>query len=240
MDISQSALAWLYACACLLGAFLGAVYDCLRITRVFLGVHYSRRASKRLTALSLPLLPKRKKRTESRALGTVVFFEDLFFCIFAGVCIILLFYQLNNGKFRFPVLLSAGTGFLLYRQTLGRCVMLFSEVIAFAIECAVRYAVFFLLFPFCALLRWGRKKMGAAVSHTLYSRRRHVRRKFTEAEARRAALTACGMVPEEQQKARLLKRGERIAKGKETVQPDAADARSFGSARSGVGGRIRQ
>ena len=71
MDISQAALARLYLFALLLGIGLGVVYDLLRITRVFLGAHYSRRAAKRLQEISLPLLRARKKKTESRALGFV-------------------------------------------------------------------------------------------------------------------------------------------------------------------------
>ena len=147
MEISQAVLAWLYAYAFLLGICLGGAYDLLRLTRVFLGVHYSRRAAKRLQEIRLPFLKPYQKKKESAALGVVVFIEDLCFCIFTGVAIVLLFYIQNNGKIRASAFLCIGAGFFLYRATLGRIVMLFSEVIAFLVETAIGYAVFFLLYP---------------------------------------------------------------------------------------------
>ncbi len=186
------------------------------------------------------MLPARKKRGESRALGTVVFFEDLLFCIFAGICLILLFYQANNGKFRFPALLSAGAGFLLYRQTLGRCVMLFSEVIAFAIGTAVRYAVFFLLLPFRTAAAWSCSRVRRAVNDTTEIRRRSVRRRFTEDEAKRATVNACGLIPENAPQLRTIKRGKQIAKGKKAVQSNALDANTAGGVRGRVHRGIRQ
>ena len=79
MEISQRALALLYWYALLLGVGLGAFYDALRITRVFLGVHYNAGAAKRLGAVSLPILGTRGRRRESRFLGVVIFLEDLMF-----------------------------------------------------------------------------------------------------------------------------------------------------------------
>lgn len=225
MDISQSALAWLYLYALLLGMGLGAFYDVFRITRVFLGVHYSRRTARRLQELRLPFLTPHKKHTESRALGIVVFLEDLFFCVFTGIALVLLFYAANNGKFRFPVLLCAGVGFLLYRGTIGRPVMLFSEVIAFLIETAIRYIVFFLLFPLRILGRWVRKRIRKTVDHTVRIRRRNMRRHYTAAENGRAGRDACGLIPTEIPKQMKLKRGKRIGKGNENaVQSHASDA----------------
>ena len=56
MNLSQLAIALLYLYACLLGAGLGLLYDACRITRIFLGEHYSQRAVARLHALQLPLI----------------------------------------------------------------------------------------------------------------------------------------------------------------------------------------
>ncbi len=240
MDISQAALARLYLYALLLGGVLGAIYDGLRITRVFLGVHYSRRAAKRLQALRLPLLPARRKRGESRALGTVVFFEDLLFCIFAGISLILLFYQANNGKLRFPALLAAGAGFLLYRWTAGRCVMLFSEAIAFFIGTAIRYIIFFIMLPFRTAAKWSGRRVKRAVVHTVQADRKNKRRRFTENESLRAQKSACGLVPDMPKEKQMPKGGRRIAKNKKTVQFDASDADPAGHTRGSVDRRVRQ
>ncbi|MBQ7334900.1 MAG: spore cortex biosynthesis protein YabQ [Clostridia bacterium] len=234
MSISQSALAWLYLYALILGMCLGAIYDLLRITRVFLGVHYSRRAAKRLQEIRLPFLSPYRKKKENRALGIVVFFEDLFFCIFAGIAMILLFYIQNNGKIRFPAFLCAGAGILLYRATLGRLVMLFSEVIAFVIETAVRYTVFFLLYPVRKLAKFIKTKVQIAVNSSVQARRKSLRRRFTASETGRGKRNACGLIPTDIPKSKTLKRGKQIVTGKEkTVQPHAAHARA--SRRSGRG-----
>ena len=241
MDISQSDLAWLYLYAMMLGLLLGAFYDVFRITRVFLGVHYSRRTARNLQDIHLPLLPPHKKKKESRALGLVVFFEDLLFCLMVGISLIVLFYVANNGKFRFPVLICVGAGFLLYRGTLGRLVMLFSEVIAFAIETAVRYALFFLLFPIRALCAFLQKKIKGAVKGTLRRQRKHSRLRYTVDQNSRATRDACGLIPVAVSKKASIKRGKYLGKGnKKAVQSDIADARASGRTRRGVHRRVRQ
>lgn len=237
MEISQWGLSALYLYALILGIFLGVIYDGLRITRVFLGVRYSRRAAKRLESLRLPLLPPRKKSGESRFLGVIVFFEDLLFCLFAGIALILLFYAVNNGKIRGLAFLACGAGFLAYRVTVGRIVMLFSQVIAFAVECIARYALFFLSYPFVFAARKMRNA-GKKAYHAATERKRiQKRRRFTEKETARLARNACGMIAEEKPIQKRPRKGKRIAKSaksKEAIQPDATDANSFGNFDRGI------
>lgn len=241
MEISQFALARLYLLSILLGVGLGVVYDALRITRVFFGVHYSRRATDRLKAIRLPFLQSKKEQKESPLLGTVIFFEDLFFGIFCGISTILLFYTANNGKFRGLALLCTLGGFFLYRTTVGRVVMLFSEVIAFFTSAAVRYLFFFLFLPF----RWIAKHIARAYIHA-YGRlsqrvQKEKREKYTRLEQSRAHL-ACGMLPTSSVKQKgSLKRGYRYGtKGKKAVQPEHTDASVHSGHRHRVIGRVRQ
>ena len=243
MGISQSAIGALYFYAILLGLILGAVYDCLRITRVFFGNHYSHRAARRLQEIRLPLLPKAKARGESRALGVIVFFEDLLFCLFAGISLILLLYGFNNGNFRFFVLFCACLGFLIYRGTLGRLVMLFSEVIAFSMETAVRYLVFFLLLPF-RFLKTRLVRKGKELSKRYTQRKqKKLRARYTDLQQKRASINGCGMLMKDvpsYSKGRL-KKGRTYATGtKKTVQSDADPARVSGFDRGGVGRRVRK
>ena len=241
MEISQVSLAWLYFYALLLGVAAGFLYDLLRITRVFLGVHYSRRAAKRIKELRLPLLEKRKKRVESRALGTVVFIEDLLFCLVAGVAMILLFYGANSGRIRMLAFVSATAGFLLYRATLGRLMMVFSEVIAFCVETAVRYALFFLLYPIKRTLKFMKKRCAATKLRAKNASQKRNRRRFTERERERSQKNACGMVPENVGKVRTPKRGKQIVRStKKTVQSHTADARASRRAGGGLDRGIRQ
>lgn len=239
MDISQSELAWLYLYALLLGGGLGALYDALRMTRIFLGVHYSRYTAKRLRALRLPLLKPQKKRAESRALGIVIFFEDFLFCTVAGFSLILLFYEANNGKLRFPVLLCAGVGFLLYRGTLGRLVMLLSEAAVFLIETAFRYILFVILFPFRIAGKWLQIYIRRAIGCLARAHSKKMRRKYTATQSTRSVYDACGLVPGGVPQDKNVKRGKKIAQGKKkTVQPHTADARSSRRYGGGVHRRV--
>ena len=237
MEIVQSALARLTLYACLLGAALGAVYDLLRLSRVFLGVHYSQRAAKRLQAIRLPLIGPRTKKKKSPALGIVVFLEDFLFCIFAGITLILLFYEYNNGKIRYVAFLGAALGFLGYRGTLGRVVMLFSEAITFLVETGLRYIFFFGAYPFRILGRLvGRLSLGAlrGVQNAVGKRRR---RRYTARERARGIQTAWGLIPNESfAVAKKIKRGKKL----ETVQSNASDPRAPGYADSRIRGRFSQ
>lgn len=241
MEISQISLAWLYFYALLLGFAAGFVYDLLRITRVFFGVHYSRRAAKRIRELQLPFLARRKPRGESRALGLVVFVEDLIFCLLVGVAMILLFYAANNGKIRPPAFLSAGAGFFLYRATVGRLMMIFSEVIAFCAETAVRYAVFFLFYPIKKILRWTQGRIAAARLRAKRTCQKRTRRRFTVKERERTARNACGLIPEDVGRHRMPKRGKQIVKRtQKTVQSHASDARTSRRTGGGLRRDLRQ
>ena len=129
-----------------------AVYDLVRIPRILFGVRYSERGVARLHRIRLPLLGGYRRKREHGGLGILIFFEDLIFCLLAGVSLMILFYECNNGKIRYPAFLIAGAGFLLYRATLGRLVMLLSEWVAFFVGAAVRYLVYFATLPFPSVL----------------------------------------------------------------------------------------
>lgn len=200
MEISQFVLAQLWLYAFLLGVGLGAVYDALRITRVFLGTSYTKGKTDRLHRIELPYLKPRPRRRTSRLLGAVIFLEDFLFALFGGVAIILLFYQVNSGTVRMPAFLCVAVGFLLYRATLGILVMRVSEIVVFAIETAVRYVFFVVSLP----VRYLARLLRSAIRKTLYKHRVRVAKK------QRAALTrqvwedlkrdACGLLPQTDEK----------------------------------------
>ena len=103
-----------------MGVGAGLFYDLLRVTRIFLGVHYSRSLSERVRQWKLPLLSPYKEHDESPALGAVIFLEDLLFCILCGVAMAILYYETNDGKIRPLAAVASVAGFFLYRMTLGR------------------------------------------------------------------------------------------------------------------------
>ena len=206
MEISQWGLARLYGYALILGCVLGAAYDILRITRIFFGIHYSQRAIKRKLCVRLPLLKSCTERKKHRALGVVIFLEDFVFCVFSAVALILLFYVANNGKIRYLAFLVTGAGFLFYRITLGKFVMLCSEIIAFFVEISVRYFFFFLFFPgrFACKQLWR-----ITCSICLYAKKKQAQRcrvRFTAKELQRNDQNACGLIPENLPREQMQKR----------------------------------
>ncbi|MBQ9131270.1 MAG: spore cortex biosynthesis protein YabQ [Clostridia bacterium] len=223
MEISQQALLLLHAYALLLGGILGLFYDCFRITRIFLGAHYNRETVKRLQSIRLPLLKPRKARGESHLMGLIVFLEDLLFCLLSGGALILLFYELNHGSFRFTAVCCAGVGFLLYRATLGQLVMLCSEGVAFVFETALRYLAFFILFPFRILWRLV-KNASVCIYQRIEKKRKKLQRiRYTEITLSQTSKNACGMLPEIAGEKNHYKKGKRYGRGKEkTIQPKPA------------------
>lgn len=242
MGISQLVLGRLFLYATLLGGVLGGVYDLLRLTRMFLGIHYSRRTSRRLRQIRLPLLPVKKERGENRALGIVLFLEDLLFGLGSGIALILLFYELDNGKLRFPAILCCGAGFLIYRFTLGRPIMLAFEFVAYFLETAVRYAVFFVSCPFVWAARRIKRCIGRLCrgARERYERSRRVR--YTACQQKRITSDGCGMLsqigdPEKNG----IKKGKRyVREKKETVQSEPTHSRLSGSDRGRIHRGVRK
>lgn len=110
MELSQIGIARLYLFALILGAALGFFFDLLRLPHRF--AQQSLDFGKRKPAISL-----RKRRVVA---FVIVFLEDFLFCVVAAVSLILLFYEVNNGKVRPFAFFAAGIGFVVYRLTLAK------------------------------------------------------------------------------------------------------------------------
>lgn len=150
MEISPFLLTLLLSWSFAFGLILGIVNDVNRIIRVFCGVKYSEKRFGRLYELVLPVvhrpLSKNENKFHKKALAVLIFFQDIAFFIFAGIGIILLNYEFNEGRFRFFTVIAVILGFLLYYFTIGKIVMTVSEGIAFFVKAT-------LLIVFCAILR---------------------------------------------------------------------------------------
>ena len=148
MEISQSSLAYMLLWSLLLGIGLGAVYDAIRIIRVFLtlgeseGGIFIRSAVRKL---KLPLIDKEKmiKRLEKkkkRILRELLFFFlDLLYALFCGCAFILLEYYANDGTPRAFSLFGVIAGFLIYYFSLGRLVYALSERIVLVLRVVIAY-----------------------------------------------------------------------------------------------------
>lgn len=139
MEISPLFLTLLLLGGFLFGIFLGILNDGNRIVRVFLGVRYSKKHFRSLYERPLPIVHRPLRVTEGGrirrgVLGAVIFLQDLLLFVVGGVGCVLLQYEYNSGRFRFFLLPAIVFGFLLYYFTVGKCVMLVSEAIAFGIK----------------------------------------------------------------------------------------------------------
>ena len=92
------------------GIFFGLIYDVFRIRRIAF------RRSRRLKRL----------RTAD---AVIIFFEDLIFCVFVGIVMILISYKLYFGIPRWYSYASCALGFYLWQKTVGRLIMKLSDKI---------------------------------------------------------------------------------------------------------------
>ena len=151
MEISQRLLGMLFVWAVALGFALGSVYDVLRITRILCGVHYVKRFSEEKgSATDVSSLRQRVSRIQRAIL---VFSGDLLFGVVCGISLIILLYYTNDGQFRALAVFGTACGFFVYYHTLGRLVMLFSEVIVHAVRWLARRIVKLALWPFRMIAR---------------------------------------------------------------------------------------
>ena len=241
MIISQTQLAMLYVSACLLGAALGLLYDGFRILRVFLGERFSQ-AGNRFQNVKLPLITMGGNRKKHRKiLSVVVFLEDFLFCVLAGIAIVLLVYQLNNGKIRLLIFPLAAVGFVVYRHTVGRIVMLFSETAAFLLEAGVRYVCFFLLFPW----KWAISRLIGVIKKAV-NKHRALRQKRDRIRYTRQCMENVEqtvyrtLIKDENYQKKEGQDAKRANRKEKTVQSEPDDAHLSGGHRGGVAGRVRQ
>ena len=159
MEISMVSLLYSFLWSIALGAFLGTVYDTVRIGRIFLGVSYSRVARVQLSGIKLPLISgtKKEKKRKGRgipslALNILIFAGDLLFCVFAAIVLVIFIYHSNDGRARWMVFFGTAAGFAAYYFTLGRIVMFFSSYIVFVIRSVFSYACFIVWLPVKAII----------------------------------------------------------------------------------------
>ena len=233
MDISQYALLLLHVYAVLLGGGLGVLYDCFRVTRVFFGAHYSRKMTKRIQEIRLPLLKPVVLNKKAPFLDVAVFLGDLLFCLIAAVSVILLCYGMNDGGVRLLALFCCGAGFVLYRMTLCRVMLPLLEWGAFAFSCVVRYGCFFLAYPIRRLGQACRRilhRLGKTCANWVQKQERRV---YTDRVKRMASLDACGIIPEKGWN-HIHRKGEKNGKRKKkAIQPQLVDPYTAGRHRSG-------
>lgn len=180
IPLTRQFSALLLSLAC--GGACGILYDLFRIFRVLFGLREYTVASRKLYAVSLPLIGLLRR---PRAAGTKRIVEtvaialgDVLYGILTGCVFSVFLYSAASGCFRWFYLLGMGIGFFVYYFTLGRLVVLSSDVIVFGLRLIAAYTRYFLFLPvrvFLWMARWGirvvRKRWIQPLKARLYTKR---------------------------------------------------------------------
>ena len=147
MEVSMAELVVTTSRALILGAFLGAMYDVVRILRVLFGV-----SKYNETEMLSSLYSRGVKNLFSNTGGkvfSVVFLAvtDFIFFAAATVVFVLFLYCYNYGRFRWFILLSSISGFWIYYHTLGRLIVIVSGRISEIFRFVINVAVYVILLP---------------------------------------------------------------------------------------------
>lgn len=145
MEISQTLLGFMFVCAVITGAFLGVIYDVIRITRIIVGIRYTRKDTTHSVG-ECDVMPH-DALTVRILRAVLVFIEDVIFCLVCGVCVVLLLYYTNDGQFRGIAVLGVAAGFFVYYVTVGRVVIRFSEFIVELLQRALRLILKVIVLP---------------------------------------------------------------------------------------------
>ncbi len=135
------------------GIFLGAVYDIFRILRIartepngiypFLCSHFRIQRT----------IKVQNEQKKYKILYILVLIEDIFFCLIVALTEILLFYYLNHGVIRIYGLILSAIGFILYRSTIGYCMIRIAKQIIVIGRWIIRWTLIILLTPMITMFK---------------------------------------------------------------------------------------
>lgn len=153
MEVSQLDLLYMILACLLLGAALGAVYDVFRLLRRAADTVRGGEVPSYARSWKLPFLgcPGDRKHGNALSHGVTVFvtvFCDVLFGLIAGISVLLLLYDRNDGIFRLSAPAGVAVGFSLYRISLGRLIAAFEDAILFFAGILARYLFLIILLPF--------------------------------------------------------------------------------------------
>lgn len=139
--------------ALVLGLFFGVLYDVLRITRMLAGitpVHV-----KHISWIGrLPV--RRIGKIGKGPLSQLLFVHllDIIYGLCTGACFCIFLYALNNGRFRWYLLLGCALGFLAYYFSVGKLVLYLSGYIVAFLRGIIGCILYLLTQPLLWIGRW--------------------------------------------------------------------------------------
>ena len=178
IPLTRQLYAMLYAGVC--GVLCGVFYDLFRLSRVLLGISEYTRFGRKLYTHRFPLIGSMSRVTSGKIRVVtefwIVILEDVLFAAAAGCVFNVFLYQAASGCFRWFYLFFAGSGFLIYYFTVGRVVMLSSEILIYLLRLIARYVLYFIILPFRLVVwmiricyRWFIKHLAYPVMARMYT-----------------------------------------------------------------------
>ncbi len=163
MEISPILLFWLLISSACLGVVVGMLNDVHRISRILLGVQYSKKNINTLYRRNLPFLKRPLKEIQNTRIQKVVLpivmaIQDICLFLFSAIGIVVLNYYYNDGQFRYYTVLVVLFGFLIYYFTLGKLLILISEYLVFVLRSTFVVLCWLFCRPFYLLVGFFWKK----------------------------------------------------------------------------------
>lgn len=148
MEISMSALSLNCLYSAVLGVFLGALYDAVRLIRIVFGVSSYSDKRREFSIYSKGVFNIFSRKRGKVFTSVFLAVTDLLFFFLSAVAFILFLYVFNFGIFRWFFLLFAVIGFLIYYNSVGKLFVSVSTVISSYVMLALNVTLFAVLFPF--------------------------------------------------------------------------------------------
>ena len=174
--------------ALVLGLLFGVLYDALRITRMLVGI--------------TPVHVKHiswTRRLPSRHIGRVgkgpvselifIHLLDIIYGLCTGVCFCVFLYALNNGRFRWYLLLGCALGFAAYYYSVGKLVLRLSGYIVAVLRSVVGCIVYLLTQPVLWIGRRLRRLLRPVWALLLRRRRIHQTERMKKSWAKKVRFT---------------------------------------------------
>lgn len=171
MEVAINEHITLFVRSIIAGILLGACYDVVMLCRSFFGLGIDFCDSPRLAAVELPVIGRRKRhnagKTSRAARCAILFIIDFLFMIFASVYAVVFLYAASNGTPRLFALAGGAFGFAAYIKTAGRLTRALASYIFFAVDAALRYAVWITVTPLKAAGRAAARVLALVYRATL-------------------------------------------------------------------------
>ena len=134
MEISPIRIFYMAVASLAFGMLVGVFNDVNRILRMLLGQDYNNKRIEFIHNIHLPISKRKigfltQCKWKGRIFKITVFFQDILLFSASAVGIALLNYYFNNGRARIFTPLAVIAGFLFYYFTVGKAILLISDVL---------------------------------------------------------------------------------------------------------------